>query len=267
MERARCSRARRGRGRVRPRSDWMDVGARQRPLPCSRAPARRRPVPAVVAGAVPRVRGGLRRAPRSAVHDRRGRRQLVARRRPSRGRRAAAPLPRPRRRRVLHDRDRRRAARRAAEGRVRRRDPFRELARGQRSAAPRRSHRRRSVRGTGGPDPGVARGRPMATHPTAFAHLLAALERELTSPLEIAIVGDRDRPATARVATRGHQPARFRSRSPSPAHGISDQSAARRPQRAPTAHRLRTSASTTRASHPATTPAELRAQIDDVLGG
>jgi hypothetical protein len=32
--------------------------------------------------------------------------------------------------------------------------------------------------------------RPMATHPTAFAHLLAALERHVTPPLEVAIVGD-----------------------------------------------------------------------------
>ena len=30
----------------------------------------------------------------------------------------------------------------------------------------------------------------MAQHPTAFAHLLAALERFVTAPLEIAIIGD-----------------------------------------------------------------------------
>ncbi len=34
--------------------------------------------------------------------------------------------------------------------------------------------------------------RPMATHPTAFAHLLSACERAITDPIEIAIVGPRD---------------------------------------------------------------------------
>jgi uncharacterized protein YyaL (SSP411 family) len=38
--------------------------------------------------------------------------------------------------------------------------------------------------------------RPAATHPTAFAHVLAAIERRVTSPLEVAIVGD---PADART--------------------------------------------------------------------
>jgi len=32
--------------------------------------------------------------------------------------------------------------------------------------------------------------RPMASHPTAFAYALGALERVVTAPLEIAIVGD-----------------------------------------------------------------------------
>jgi len=47
---------------------------------------------------------------------------------------------------------------------------------------------------------------PMASHPTAFAHLLAACERLLTSPLEVAIVGARDDARTqalvGEVATR-----------------------------------------------------------------
>ncbi|MCJ7437022.1 MAG: thioredoxin domain-containing protein [Acidimicrobiia bacterium] len=37
----------------------------------------------------------------------------------------------------------------------------------------------------------------LGDHPTAFAYLLGALERRLTPPLEIAIVGDPDDPATA----------------------------------------------------------------------
>jgi uncharacterized protein YyaL (SSP411 family) len=35
---------------------------------------------------------------------------------------------------------------------------------------------------------------PMGSHPTAFAYLLGALERHLTPPLEIALVGERDDP-------------------------------------------------------------------------
>jgi uncharacterized protein YyaL (SSP411 family) len=38
--------------------------------------------------------------------------------------------------------------------------------------------------------------RPMATHATSFAHTLAAAERQITAPLEIAIVGERDDPRT-----------------------------------------------------------------------
>jgi uncharacterized protein YyaL (SSP411 family) len=34
--------------------------------------------------------------------------------------------------------------------------------------------------------------RPASTHPTAFAHVLAAIERRVTPPLEVAIVGGRD---------------------------------------------------------------------------
>jgi uncharacterized protein YyaL (SSP411 family) len=34
--------------------------------------------------------------------------------------------------------------------------------------------------------------RPMATHPTAFAHLLVACERAITPPIEIAVVGPRN---------------------------------------------------------------------------
>jgi hypothetical protein len=38
--------------------------------------------------------------------------------------------------------------------------------------------------------------RPMASHPTSFAHLLQALERHLSTPIEIAIVGLPDDPRT-----------------------------------------------------------------------
>jgi hypothetical protein len=38
--------------------------------------------------------------------------------------------------------------------------------------------------------------RPMASHPTSFAHLLQALERHLSTPIEIAIVGARSDPRT-----------------------------------------------------------------------
>jgi uncharacterized protein YyaL (SSP411 family) len=38
--------------------------------------------------------------------------------------------------------------------------------------------------------------RPMATHATSFAHTLAAAERQITPPLEVAIVGERAEPRT-----------------------------------------------------------------------
>ena len=52
-------------------------------------------------------------------------------------------------RRLLHDRPRRRAPRRPAEGRLRRRDAVGQLARRERTAAVRRAHRRSPLRGAG----------------------------------------------------------------------------------------------------------------------
>ena len=127
------------------RSDWMETARTNATFLLPRAPAARRPVPPVLAGAAPRLRGGLRRAPRSALHDGRGRRRIMAHGGAQRGRRAPALVSRPGRRRVLHERERRRAARRPPEGCLRRCDPFGELARGQRTAAPRRAHRRSAV--------------------------------------------------------------------------------------------------------------------------
>ena len=60
-------------------------------------------------------------------------------------------------RRVLHDRPRRRGARRPAQGSLRRRDAVGELAGGQRAAALAHAHRRRALRRTGGRDPRDAR--------------------------------------------------------------------------------------------------------------
>ena len=74
-------------------------------------------------------------------------------------RRAAPPVPRRRAGRILHDRPRRRATRRAAEGRVRQRDAVGELARGQRPPAPRRADRRHEVRRARGARPQHARPR------------------------------------------------------------------------------------------------------------
>ena len=66
------------------RDDWMGGRPRQRPVPPHAAPPRGRAAAALVAGAVPRVRRGLRRAARSAVHAGRARRRVVARLRPRR---------------------------------------------------------------------------------------------------------------------------------------------------------------------------------------
>ena len=169
VERALPRRAHRSGGRARPRR--LDGrGAHERAFLLRELRTGRRPAPPLVAGAVPRVRRGLRRAPRGAPHARRARRRRVARRGARRRRRAAAALPRPRRRRILHDGPRRRAARRPAEGRVRRRDAVGELARRERAAPPRHAHRRqRSYEA-----PAVAilemLAGPMAQHPTGFAY-------------------------------------------------------------------------------------------------
>ena len=48
--------------------------------------------------------------------------------------------------------------------------------------------------------------RPLGGHPTSFAYLLGALERTLTPPIEIAIVGEPQDPRTARAPARGHPP-------------------------------------------------------------
>jgi uncharacterized protein YyaL (SSP411 family) len=47
--------------------------------------------------------------------------------------------------------------------------------------------------------------RPMAGHPTAFAHLLAAAERLLTPPLEVAIIGTPDDPRTRDLRREVHR--------------------------------------------------------------
>ena len=65
------------------RADWMDAARTNARFLLARAPARRRPVAAVVAGRPrqpARLRRGLRRAARGADHPRRGRRRRVARR-------------------------------------------------------------------------------------------------------------------------------------------------------------------------------------------
>ena len=87
------------------------------------------------------------------------------------------------------------------------------------------------------------------SHPNGFAHLLAAIERFVTSPAEIAIIGDRADDANARAATRGRDPARARV---GDAHRIARATRHRSSRAATLAaeYRPRTCASTTRASSP-----------------
>ena len=87
-----------------------------------------------------------------------------------------------------------------------------------------------------------------AAHPNGFANLLGAIERWVTSPAEIAIVGDPSDPRTQalrREVSRRLLPASVTLTGPASAV-----SPPRRPRGAPTACRRRTSASTTRAASP-----------------
>ena len=105
--------------------------------------------------------------------------------------------------------------------------------------------------------------RPMASHPTAFAYALGALERVVTPPLEIAIVGD---PTDARThALRREVTQRFVPAAVTltgPAGNASPLLAGRAAlDGAPTAYVCEHYT----CQSPATTPAVLGAQIDEVL--
>jgi uncharacterized protein YyaL (SSP411 family) len=103
----------------------------------------------------------------------------------------------------------------------------------------------------------------MAQHPTAFAHALAALERVVTPPLEIVVVGERDDPgrrALVREVTGRFLPATVRiAATPAETAGAGPLLAGRTPVGA------RAAAYVCRAyacERPVTDPGELRALID-----
>ncbi len=103
-----------------------------------------------------------------------------------------------------------------------------------------------------------------AAHPNGFANLLGAIERFVTAPAEIAIVGDRRRPSNAGAAARGHRPAdpgvgyahRIGTGTESPLLAGREARAG-----APTAYVCEHYA----CRQPVTEPEALRAQIDAVL--
>ena len=137
-------------------------------------------------------------------------------------------------RRLLHDRPRRRGARRPAEGRVRQRDAVGQLARGQRPAPPRRAHRRRALRGTGGARCSTMLGRVDERAPDRRSRTRSARSSATcTPPIEVAIVGDRATIArTAGARARGDAPVHpelGRCSSPSRASGPSTPLLADRP--------------------------------------
>ena len=164
-------------------ADWLDGGGRATASSCSRPAARRRPLAAVVAGR----RGGCARHLAYAADHAAWSTPSPAWPRPP-----ARPAGSPRRaatadalldlfwdderRRAVHHRRRRRAARHPAEGPARQRHAVGQQPRRGRPAPARRAHRRR-------PLPRARRGRSSrllgrlaAEHPTAFAHLLAAVD-------------------------------------------------------------------------------------------
>jgi len=107
--------------------------------------------------------------------------------------------------------------------------------------------------------------RPMASHPSAFAHLLAALERAMSPPVEIAIVGDPGDAATR--ALRAEVARRFIPSSVTlagpPGAGRDSPLLAGRELRDGRATAYVCEHYTCR--QPVTSAAELREQIDDVL--
>ena len=133
---------------------------RGRRLPAPRAAAARRAVVPVLArrrhAAGPSRRAGCRpRLPRRRLHpSRRGhRRGTVDRRGPDGGRHDARPLLGRRPRRAVHDRRRRRGARRPPEGPVRQRHPVGQLDGRRRPVPARRAHRRGALRQPRRPHP------------------------------------------------------------------------------------------------------------------
>ncbi|HYL50755.1 MAG TPA: thioredoxin domain-containing protein [Acidimicrobiia bacterium] len=107
--------------------------------------------------------------------------------------------------------------------------------------------------------------RPMASQPTAFAHMLEACERILTPPLEIAIVGLADDPRTRALQREVHHrllPGSVTLTGPaSDASPLLDGREAR--DLVPTAYVCEHYA----CRQPVTSPEDLRAQLDAVLAG
>ena len=104
---------------------------------------------------------------------------------------------------------------------------------------------------------------PMTSHPTGFAYLLGALERHVRAPIEIVIVGDASDPRTR--ALRAEVAGRLIPASVTIAAPGADEAIpllADRPARTePTAYVCEHYA----CRQPVTTPAELRAQLDEAL--
>jgi uncharacterized protein YyaL (SSP411 family) len=110
-------------------------------------------------------------------------------------------------------------------------------------------------------------GPTMGEHPTAFGDLLGALERMVTAPVEIAVVGDPTDPATAALSAevrRRYLPAAVSVTAPPETGADLTPLLADRPlvDGKPTAYVCRHFA----CQRPATDPAALAAQLDEVLG-
>ena len=244
------------------RDDWMDAARTNARFLLARAAPRRRPPPPLVAG---------RRAPTSSP---------TPRTTPRCSRRCVtlaelddvawladartvaddlvAPLPRRRARRLLHDRHRRRAAHRPAEGLPGQRDAVGELARRQRAAAARRAHRRRRRYAAAG-DRWVAHARrrcSASTRPRSRT-CSARCERVVHRPARDRDRRRRRRPGTGRAARRGARPrccpASVRVAA-APGAGAERDPAARGSPAGRRPRRPRTCASTSRAGSPSPTP-------------
>jgi uncharacterized protein YyaL (SSP411 family) len=104
---------------------------------------------------------------------------------------------------------------------------------------------------------------PMTSHPTGFAYLLGALERQVRAPIEVVIVGDRDDPRTK--ALRAEVTGRLIPASVTLATAAADPDIPLLADRPPAEEPMAYVCEHYACRRPVTSPTELRSQLDAAL--